>query len=344
MLGTVLRRLLLRPAVTGNVGRLLHLLGANSHVVFTLHRFAREEGGRAYPVSALRDVLASLRRDGVAILPLSEMLTAPATSLPQRAVAFTVDDGYADFVELGLATFRAFDVPVTVFVPTQFMDGGNWLWWDRLEAAIQQTRTSTLSVDTFQGRHTYEIRSSLDRVQLASRVSARLERLPTNDRLQSLEQVLDALEVSLPEIPPPEYQAMGWPAVRRLSQPGEVDFGPHSVTHPILSLCDSVQSRWEISESWTALKRQVPDALPIFCYPNGSPWAFGERETEFIAEVGCSHAVSTRHGYLLSSTQSRFRLPRMALPVDTVRAAWIGSGLQQVSLILRMSLRGRNES
>ena len=37
---------------------------------------------------------------------------------PQKAVAFTVDDGYFDFAEVAAPIFSHYDCPVTVFLVT----------------------------------------------------------------------------------------------------------------------------------------------------------------------------------------------------------------------------------
>jgi peptidoglycan/xylan/chitin deacetylase (PgdA/CDA1 family) len=60
--------------------------------------------------------------DRYEVVDLPEAIARPAAG-PKR-VALTFDDAYENFSRHALPVIREFDVPVTVFVPTAFVDGG----------------------------------------------------------------------------------------------------------------------------------------------------------------------------------------------------------------------------
>jgi peptidoglycan/xylan/chitin deacetylase (PgdA/CDA1 family) len=63
-----------------------------------------------------------------------------AGPLPEHAVAITVDDGYRDFLAHAHPVFSKYEIPVTVFPVSDFLDKRTWLWWDQVEYLFKQTQ------------------------------------------------------------------------------------------------------------------------------------------------------------------------------------------------------------
>ena len=127
-----------RPWVAPIFTPLLRGAGA----VLMLHRFADPEfGGVGHDPKLLRDNLAALRRAGREVISLQEMIRRVQEEDlgGSSPIAFTVDDGYADFPAVGAPVFAEFDCPVTVFLVSGALDGPCWFWWDRVTAAFQRT-------------------------------------------------------------------------------------------------------------------------------------------------------------------------------------------------------------
>src|SRR5260370_86006 len=123
-------------------------LGRGLVSIFTLHRFTDPElDVVGHDPAVLRDHLAYLRRHRYRLLSMTDVVELVDGGHDRRmasAVAFTVDDGYSDFARVAAPIFAEYDCPVTLFVPTGFVDGLLWLWWDRVAHVFKNTSRSSL--------------------------------------------------------------------------------------------------------------------------------------------------------------------------------------------------------
>jgi len=305
--------------------------------IFMLHRFADPAlGTGGHEPEVLRRRLGMLRRHHFELLPLADLVVRLQDGDPplKKAVAFTVDDGYADFVRVGLGIFTEFDCPVTVFAVTGFLDGRCWLWWDQLELALATTRRDKIDVDLGTVALRYRWTDDRTRDGVWSDLVERLKRVDDTTRRSVLTGLVRDLDVEVPTTPPARYAPMSWDDARRCLKHGAA-FGPHTVTHPILSRLDDRQSEAEIRESWGRVKTEVPTSPAVFCYPNGDPDSFTPREQEAIRAAGMSAALTTVDDFASPSLfqadggAGRFAIPRFPYTEDDAAFRQVVSGLER---------------
>jgi len=261
-----------RTAIPGLFGPLTR----GAAPILTLHRFADPTLGiRGHDPEQLRRNLGWLRRHDYRLLPLSKVLHLLEQSPDQlrRAVAFTVDDGYDDFWRIGWPVFSEFDCPVTVFLTSDFIDGRIWFWWDRIEYLLERTNRADMHLSLSTGGLRLHWRDDKSRRDMIQQLIERLKFVPEAERSHTLMSLAELSGTGWPDQVPERYAPLTWTRVRELAGKG-VAFGPHSVTHPILSRTGAAQSETEITGSWDRLQAECPNALPIFCYPNGQPGDF----------------------------------------------------------------------
>ncbi len=268
-------------------------------------------------------------------MPLPEVVAALMTGAPlaPRTVVYTVDDGYADFAEEAMPIFAEFDCPAAIFVVTGFLDGETWLWWDRIECAFRDSRRADVKLEIAGVPHQFALGSATARHAAFSAVSRHVEFLPLEQREATIRQVELTLEVDLPRVPPPAFQPMTWTQLQRCASAGAT-VGPHTVTHPILSQASPDRIRDEIAGSWARLTAQVPAAVPIFCYPNGSPAAYGAREVAAVADAGLGAALSTAPHHVHRGS-GLYEIPRFWLDHDHLHFQQVVSGLDRIKASLR---------
>jgi peptidoglycan/xylan/chitin deacetylase (PgdA/CDA1 family) len=337
-LKTALLSLLRAPAATAPFATIM----GRRATIFMLHRFRDEETSLdRHDPETLRADLEYLRRHRYEILDLEELFRRLSGEGPpfRRAVAFTIDDGYADQAEVAGPLFAAYDCPVTTFVTTGFLDARLWFWWDRIEYAFTRSPRDTIRMDLGGSALSYDWCGDADRRRAQADFTERCKRVPDAAKHEAIRTLARCLEVEIPETAPARYGPMSWDDARRAETKG-MRFGPHTVTHPILSQVDDVQARAELEDSWARLRAEVRNPAPIFCYPNGGWNDFGEREPRLLAEMGLAGAVVGESGYadaraFTKARTSRFAVRRFSYPDDHLKFVQYASGVERAKQILR---------
>ena len=310
--------------------------------IFMLHRFRLPGMSHVgHEPKVVEELLAHFRRYRYQLMSLEdavERLRDPVAPL-SRAVVFTVDDGYADFADVGADVFLAYDCPVTVFVTTGLIDGVSWHWWDQIEYACTATAKRAISVRLDGATHEFVLDS--DRARRDAVEALKMHWGHTTDALRQalVDDVARAAEVLLPTKPPSQYGGMSWSTIAALERRG-VRFGPHTHTHPVLPSADALSSAREIEDSWFILRQRLAHPAPIFAYPHGY---FGPREVTTLKSLGLIAAVTTRIDQacrtdVRSSPNGIFALPRIGLPFDVTTARLFASGFERLKDIVRTAL------
>jgi peptidoglycan/xylan/chitin deacetylase (PgdA/CDA1 family) len=304
-----------------------------------LHRFAVPEFGlTGHDPKTLRRVLAEFRRRHYNIIQLDELFRyLREGEALKRTVAFTMDDGYFDQGRIAGPIFAEFDCPVTFFVVTGFLDGSVWLWWDKIAYVLKHTKRV---VSIRLGPEVFDFGFDSDNARANwFRFVVRCECASEADRQACIAELSVQCDVEIPEMSPPPFAALTWDEARKLEK-GGMTFGPHTLTHPILSTTTDPQSEREISESWKRLSTQVSRPVPVFCYPGGRLESFGAREISTIQRLGLLGAVSAEIGNvearkLQNGSDEWYRVPRCPYPDNIVDVLQCVSGLEAVKSRLR---------
>jgi peptidoglycan/xylan/chitin deacetylase (PgdA/CDA1 family) len=234
--------------------------------------------------------------------------------LPERALAITFDDGYADNHDVALPILTRHGLPATFFVATGFLDGGR-MWNDTVIEALRLCRAPELDLRGLAGPElgvlgladTAARRAAIDRVLRA------IKYLPIAARLEAAQQIVERSGVE-----PSRTLMMRSDQVRALRRAG-MQVGAHTVTHPILATLDDSAARAEIGQSKHTLETLLGEPVTLFAYPNGRPGQdYSPRSVEIARELGFEAAVTTAKGVASAATDP-FQIPRFT-PWDRTRA------------------------
>jgi len=154
-------------------------------------------------------------------------------SLPERAVCVTFDDGYSDNEQVAMPILKRCGVPATVFVATDYLNGG-MMWNDTVCEAIRVINEEVIDLTNF-GLGIVKVGSIQDkRLAVASIVSEikHWDNSKRSDTAQGIKSFAGSMRSGL---------MMTDEQVRNLYRNG-VEVGAHTKSHPILAKIDISQA------------------------------------------------------------------------------------------------------
>lgn len=228
--------------------------------------------------------------------------------LPDWSVVITVDDGHGSFYHYAYPVFAKFDFPVTVYLTTRPLDTRGWLWFDRVAYAFLTSRRQEVDLPNppsaegmasgpRQTAHNPMALGSRDRrLGLAEQYMELMKVVPDKYFSLCLKNLELSLGVQVPDEAPPEWVALSWDEVRLMAR-DKVEFGAHSVTHPILTQVEEqAQLYEEIVGSKNKIEAELDKPVLHFAYPNGQPQDFSPSIVKIVRDAGYETSVTTIRG------------------------------------------------
>ncbi len=117
----------------------------------------------------------------------------------------------------------------------------------------------------------------------------------------------------------PGRRCMTWPEVIEAAGLG-IEFGGHTVTHPLLPELEWSQVEWEVRVCKDHIEQQVGKRVESFAHPYAYPQEspeYAQRLEDLLRQAGYGHGVTTRVGRARPASR-RWALPR--LPVNQLDA------------------------
>lgn len=329
-----MKQALLKAMSATGIFDLFRLYNRNRALILTYHRFSANGYGERTSAFAFNEQLAYLKAH-YQVVPLSQMVERLYVHgyLPPGMAAITIDDGYSDSYEIAYPLLKRYDVPATIYLVTDFVERYAWMWPDQVRYIIGQARAQefSLTIDGVSSRFTLDDHGT--RVAASERINAALKRLEEEIKQETIKELAALLEVIVPATPPDDFSAVSWEEVHEMSMNG-LEFGSHTLTHPILTNVGEEQLRRELSESRTHIESVLRRKIDQFCYPNGN---YNETVADEVERAGYSCAVTTDVG-LVDAGDERFRLRRIHTEHDLPHFLQSTSGFEQVKHRLRSSL------
>lgn len=288
--------------------------------VFLMHRFTDSARGVCgHSPELLDQALNYLHTHGHTVISLRQIVQAmiSGSTLPDNSVAFTIDDGFYDQAEVAVPIFEHYDAPVTIFLATDMQQKQHWSWDYQLEYLFKYTDKNTADIDLGKGTTTINFETEQKRQFLVDKLQTFYKGMPGSVTEKAIATLSEVLEVNLPAEAPPEYEAISWEQARKLES-NLIEFGPHSKSHHILARLDDHEAKDEIIGSWHALRKNLRNPVPVFCFPSGRlGFDFGLREQRLVSDAGLLAALSADPGYVYlhkDKPDNLFRLKRFAFP------------------------------
>lgn len=298
-------------------------------VILMYHRvLAREEVSRqsVQPgMYVLDNVFAqqmSFLRKNFTLLSLRELLDLWESGKWNASVRYcviTFDDGWLDNYRHAYPVLKKFDIPATIFLPTDYVGSDQWFWPDQLTLLFKILAARKITLETvrelrklfaeyFDGHGAPFIAAMERGDHVADRIIEHCKHLPI-ERIHGLVTALATwLEVSLPQ----ERVIVNWDEVREMSRDG-ISFGSHSCSHRILTTITSDDVSIELMRSRQVLLEQGVNYVPVFCYPNGNSDA---NIQQLVQACGYEAACSVKMGVEGRIPENKYAFRRVGVHND----------------------------
>ncbi len=249
-------------------------------------------------------------------------------NIPDRAVAITFDDGYANNLYQAKPILEKYEIPATVFVTTDYLEQPREFWWDELERVLLQPGQlpQQLSLTIAGKQHQWELgeASNYSESEAWKNRDCQAWKSQPGSRLHFYYCVWQQLQPLSPEQRQPLLaEIKAWAnhqssASRLTHRPltiaelpqieagGIIELGAHTISHPLLSEQSIAVQQQEITQSKIALEKFLDRPVHSFAYPFG---AYRAETVPLVREAGFDCACSTVETTVWRKSD-RWQLPR----------------------------------
>ncbi len=248
-------------------------------------------------------------RGSCQVMDLVELVAAATRQrLPERALALTFDDGYAEMLDVAQTLAG---LPATFFVAVE--PRGGEPWWDALARAVLETAPAG-EHDLGPGLPRLVTRTAGDRRLGLDARHAFLLQSPLARRSATLQRVRDACGAAAAA--GATHRTLSVVELRRLAALPGVAIGGHGVHHLALPALSHEGRRDEIALCGLRLASLLGRAPLAFAYPFGMP---SDDAPRLAREAGYRVAVTTRAGSVDNETDPHL-VPRFEITDATTVA------------------------
>jgi peptidoglycan/xylan/chitin deacetylase (PgdA/CDA1 family) len=183
-------------------------------------------------------------------------------------------------------------IPATIFLTTRYVDTGELAWYDEVRLAFKLTSQPRISLQSI-GGPSISLDTEEQRVRAMEFTLSWLRNIDDANRLLYLPELFRNLRVTGQLILPASM--LGWCEIRQMNKAG-IQFGAHTVTHPVLGSLPVSRLREEILGSKMVLEDRLQVPVRHFAYPFGKPADLCGSAKQVVQAAGFQTAVTTIPG------------------------------------------------
>ena len=221
-------------------------------------------------------------------------------------VVLTFDDGYIDFFTNAFPILHALQMPATVFVAIEFLNG-KIPWHDQIRYVVFHTNLDAVDLRLNGSVSSLSLSSFEERYRSYNLLKRKLGCLTNGVRQAKLNLLCE--QFHLTDLSPLADSIMTWDHLK-LVQKGNIDIGAHSYSHPFLVNLDDKALQLEVNQTRKILQQRLQMKVDNYCYPSGKCTDYDAKTKSFIQQAGFRSACTSEHGYV-QKNDDPFALKRL---------------------------------
>lgn len=229
--------------------------------------------------------------------------------LPKRPIIISFDDGHEDNYTNAFPILKNLEIPATIFISTEYIDSDRIFWFDWIAHLIYKTNSKNISLNN--GSFISTINEGIDaRRSLTAELLNYLMTLPNTIRKDCLVEIDQQLDVEISISDNKKSSALSWSQVVEMSN-NNIEFGSHTVSHPILSKLDDNELEFELKNSKEEIQNYIHKQVDIIAYPVGGSMEFNDKVTNSCKKLDYLLGISYISGVESLPIKKMFSLKRL---------------------------------
>jgi len=224
---------------------------------------------------------------------------------PKHGLIITFDDGYRDNYTNAFPILKQLGLTATIFLTAGHIGSAELFWWDLVAYCIKHSTRTTIDLPGLDPRP-MRLNSAVERREAIRRILGWLKVISDSRKRAFVAEVAQLTGVSPPD-PETEPMHLNWEEVCEMANAG-LEFGSHTLTHPILTNVSEEQLTVEVAQAKTIIERHLERHIIAFSYPSGR---FDARIQAAVSSRGFEFAVSYHQDVAHQSSFERYALPRI---------------------------------
>jgi len=230
------------------------------------------------------------------------------TKLPKRPVIITFDDGHKDNYTHAYPILRELKIPATIFLSTGYISTDQIFWFDRVAYMIFRTKEKEIC---FPDDQVFIVGTDISTRRTTTEDILRLFKTLSNEnRLEYISSLEEQAKVSISNTDIALSSALTWEEVIEMHNNG-IEFGSHTITHPILSKLSQNELDNELANSKLEIEKKLSQSVEVIAYPVGGKNEYTEEVINKCKQLGYKLGVSYISGYESSIPHDLFRIKRL---------------------------------
>ncbi len=231
-------------------------------------------------------------------------------SLPKRPMIVTFDDGFSDNYQNAFPILKKYNLPATIFLVSGFVGTREIFWWEKVSYYLKHEK------DFFVAWGDWGCMLPKKEAQTQTWVLNYFKDLTEDERSHLLAKMAERFlieessDFSL-------IRPLQWNEVLEMSLNG-IEFGSHTVTHPLLSQVSKEKLRFELRESKKEIEQKIKKEVIVLAYPDGRTINYNDEVVLAVKEAGYAFGITynTPRADNSRSCNDWYRMKRITVDSD----------------------------
>lgn len=212
-------------------------------------------------------------------------------TLPSHAALITFDDGYLDNYTNALPVLKKYNLPAVIYLTSGYIASNRPFYWDLASYCFFHTQADRVR---FPNNTERVWKSTKEKNEILKVWIESMKTLQEDEKQKWVSSLPEVLGVSIPHHVFSNVM-LNWQQVREMRS-SNIEFGAHTINHPILTRISLEQARREIIGSKEKIEKELGEAVTSLAYPNGMKADFNKDIANLAKEAKLSTAFTLLSG------------------------------------------------